>query len=407
MREVWITGVGIIAPVGNHLPEVLSSLHHLRGGIIPSNLISPGLSHIPVAPVRASDEALTNRTISASAEPDAPGGYALTDTTQVLSRTTLLGFEAATQAIRQAGLSQEALSEMPVVSATTVSGMKLAEQFLLQGEINGPLAHVVPAFDCGDTAEVIARHYRMCMATTISTACSSSANAILTGARYILNGLYDRVLVGGADSLSRFTLHGFNALELLSPTGCRPFDAERNGVTIGEGSAFLVLESSRKADRSKALARLSGFANCNEAFHFTASSPDGRGAAATMTEALNMAGLSPGDIGYINAHGTGTIINDLSEGRAISSVFGVHIPQVSSTKGYTGHTLGAAGAIEAVISLLALQEQCSWPNLGWSEPMEELGFHPATTCMQLPLRNVMSNSFGFGGNNVSIIFSAL
>jgi 3-oxoacyl-[acyl-carrier-protein] synthase-1 len=178
------------------------------------------------------------------------------------------------------------------------------------------------------------------------------------------------------DSLSRFSINGFNSLEILSPTGCRPFDQQRNGVTIGEGAAFLVLESEKAAAGKKIYGEIVGYANHSEAFHQTASSPDGIGAIMTMRHALDVAGIQPKEIDYVNAHGTGTQINVLSEGNAIGTVFGDNIPPVSSTKAYSGHTLAAADAIEAVISILALQYNFIPVNLNFSEKMPELPFTP-------------------------------
>jgi 3-oxoacyl-[acyl-carrier-protein] synthase-1 len=243
--------------------------------------------------------------------------------------------------------------------------------------------------------------------TTVSTACSSSANAIIFGSRLIKSGRLNRVLAGGTDALTRFTLNGFFALEILSPTGCRPFDRMRNGLTIGEGAAFLVLESELTADPDKILCEVTGYSNVNEAFHATASTSDGIGATLAMTGALESAGLNASQIDYINAHGTGTEINDLSEGNAIGALFGGRVPPVSSTKAFTGHTLGAAGAIEAVFSTLSIKNQIVLPNLNYSEKMPELSFEPQRTVENQQIRHVMSNSFGFGGSNSTLIFSSI
>ena len=221
----------------------------------------------------------------------------------------------------------------------------------------------------------------------------------------IKNGLMNSVLVGGMDALTRFTLNGFNSLEIVSPDGCRPFDRDRNGVTIGEGAAFFVLESEDVVAGKTVYGEITGYANRNEAFHQTASSPDGSGAIMTIRKALEIAGIHSGDIDYINAHGTGTLINDLSEGNAIQTVFGKEIPPVSSTKGYTGHTLAAAGAIEAVISLLSIKHQTIFPNLRLENPMEELSFVPETEVKKHEIFHILSNSFGFGGSNSTLIIS--
>jgi len=290
--------------------------------------------------------------------------------------------------------------------ATTVGGMDFNELYylsLLQEDKHKDVIAVLDNADCTEKVAACAgiRHH----VTTISTACSSSANSIMLGTRLIRNDRLERVLVGGSDSLTRFTLNGFFALEILSSSGCRPFDEHRNGLTIGEGAAALVLESEAVADPTKIICEVSGYANANEAYHFTASSADGSGAMLAMNGALESASLNTSDISYINAHGTGTIINDLSEGRAIDKLFGKEIPPVSSTKAFTGHTLGAAGAIEAVFSALALKYQLLIPGLNFSSPMPELNFTPVIQPASVMLNHVMSNSFGFGGNNTSLIFS--
>jgi 3-oxoacyl-[acyl-carrier-protein] synthase-1 len=224
----------------------------------------------------------------------------------------------------------------------------------------------------------------------------------------IRNGHLDRVVAGGCESLTAFHLNGFNALKILDKEPCRPFDERRNGITLGEGAAYLVLESEeavRKGNK-QVICELTGWGNACEAYHQTASAPDGIGAFLAMKKALEMSGLKPGQIDYINAHGTGTDNNDLSEGRAIENLFGETIPRISSTKQMTGHTTSAAGATEAIVAIFALRHQSIWPNLNFSEPMKELRFTPVSSLIRdIPVRNVMSNSFGFGGNDTSLIFS--
>jgi 3-oxoacyl-[acyl-carrier-protein] synthase-1 len=222
----------------------------------------------------------------------------------------------------------------------------------------------------------------------------------------IQSGKLDRVVVGGTDSLSKFTINGFKSLMILSETFCKPFDANRTGLNLGEGAAYLVLESDRiiQSEQKKVLAYVTGYGNTNDAFHQTASSPDGEGAFLSMQKALKLAGLQPGDIDYINAHGTATVNNDLSESIALQRVFGENIPDFSSTKPFTGHTLAAAGAVEAVYSILALQNGMIFPNLNFSEPLVETKLVPSVSLQQKPLQYVLSNSFGFGGNCSSLIF---
>jgi 3-oxoacyl-[acyl-carrier-protein] synthase-1 len=227
------------------------------------------------------------------------------------------------------------------------------------------------------------------------------------GARLIKNGVVDRGIVGGTDALSRFTVNGFNTLMILDKEHCRPFDATRRGLNLGEGAGFLVLEKEEDAlARNKHIyAVLSGYANANDAFHQTASSEDGTGPFLAMQGALNEAGFIPEQIDYINVHGTGTENNDLTEGIAIKRLFGSRIPPFSSTKAYTGHTLGAAGIIESIISILSLENGLIFPNLNFSKTIEELDLIPTTDLTKKRLNHVLSNSFGFGGNDSSVVFS--
>ena len=226
------------------------------------------------------------------------------------------------------------------------------------------------------------------------------------GARLIRSNILDRVIVGGTDSLSRFTINGFNCLKILDPHHCRPFDSSRAGLNLGEGAGFLVLESERAAKGKKVYAALTGYGNANDAYHQTASSPEGEGAYMAMKKAFEVSGISPAAISYINAHGTGTEINDLSEGIAIKRIFGSSVPPFSSTKAFTGHTLAAAGAVEAVLSVLSIANRIIYPNLNFSSPIPEIGLIPATEMKEnISMNHVLSNSFGFGGNTSSLIFS--
>ena len=194
----------------------------------------------------------------------------------------------------------------------------------------------------------------------------------------IKHGIVDRVIAGGTDALSKFTVNGFSTLKILDDKPCRPFNKDRNGLNLGEGAGFIVLEAEELAikDNRRIFCELTGYANANDAYHQTASSPEGLGPYLAMKQALDRSGLLPGQIDYINAHGTGTDNNDLTEGIAIERIFSPKIPPVSSTKGYTGHTLGAAGAIEAIFSILAIHQGILYPNLNFSEKMDELHFEP-------------------------------
>lgn len=242
---------------------------------------------------------------------------------------------------------------------------------------------------------------------TLSTACSASALAMAMGAELIASGEVDVVLAGGSDALSRLTLNGFGSLLLVDPAGCRPFDAHRAGIALGEGAAALVLEleEGARARGSNILAKLSGWGATCDAYHATAPQPDGLGAAAAMRGALRMAGLEPSDISYVSAHGTGTKDNDLMEGKALTLVFEGKPPPFSSTKRFFGHTLAASGAIKATVCIDALMRQRLPGNPGFEEVDPAIGLEPVRECRPGAVEHVMSNSFGFGGSNVVVIFS--
>jgi len=325
------------------------------------------------------------------------------------SRTSLLGVFAAREAI--GNLTFDFKRYRPAfISATTVGGMDKTEDYMIQklrgtgGRLRDVLQH-----ECSKSTEVIARETRMTdHISTINTACSSSVNSIILGSRLIEQGMADLVLAGGTDPLCRFTINGFNSLMILDNEPCRPFDEDRKGLNLGEGAGYVLLASEKviRENNLSALCRVSGYANTTDAFHQTASSPEGRGSYDAMTHALSVAQLKNTEIDYINLHGTGTMNNDLSEGTAIRKLFGENQPYLSSTKAFTGHTLGACGGIEAIFSVLAIQHQCVFPNLRFKNPIAQIGITPVTTFTKnVPIKNVMSNSFGFGGNCSSIIFS--
>lgn len=397
-RKVYVTGIGIISSIGRNVPETFLSLMNGIDGIGPVSLFaSLHQGKLPAAEVKLSNEALLEIT----------GNKGRKDFT----RTTLLGLAAAHEAITSAGILDITTHPTGLISATTVGGMDRSEHFFahyLDNPKNGKLIDIVN-HDCADSTERIAASTGIRdFITTISTACSSSANSIMFGSNLIRSGQVERVLAGGTDAFTKFTLNGFNTLMILDKNGCRPFDENRAGLTLGEGAAYLVLESEDLVRERgvKPLAVVSGYGNANDAYHQTASSPDGTGAYLAMNAALRMSGLTPGDISYINVHGTGTQNNDLSEGIAIERIFGDKVPLFSSTKTFTGHTLGAAGSVEAVISVLSIQNNVIFPNLRFETPMKELKIRPVTQLMRnVAINHVLSNSFGFGGNNSSLILS--
>jgi 3-oxoacyl-(acyl-carrier-protein) synthase len=394
--SVYVAGLGVISAIGYTVTECFAALKAEQAGIAPiRHLRTAHREEFPVGGVSEDNVSLARRAGVGSP----------------VSRTALLSLIAAREALTQAALPDGQPLRIGFVSANTVGGMDLTEGFypaFLNDPQAGHLRDVVN-HECGACTDWVAAQLGIHdHTTTINTACSSSANAIGLGARLIRHGMLDAVLAGGADSLTAFTLNGFNSLMILDREPCTPFDENRRGLNLGEGAGYLLLVSSAVAAAlpHPPVCRLSGFANRNDAWHQTASSPDGRGSFFAMQGALQTAGLSPADIGYINLHGTGTPNNDLAEGLAISRLFASGFPEMSSTKAYTGHTLGASGGIEAVFSALAVQHDIVFPNLRWQTPMKELPFTPTRQLTtDRSLKHVLSNSFGFGGNCSSLIFS--
>ncbi|MDR0756309.1 MAG: beta-ketoacyl-[acyl-carrier-protein] synthase family protein [Tannerella sp.] len=394
-EEIFVTGAGIVSALGTDMQETLVALRSRRSGVGALRYLHTLHTEFPVGEVKMSNEEMMRHLHIPEEE--------------VTTRTSLMGMMAAREAIGQARLQEDAGLRIALVSGTTVGGMDKSEQYYIDFLTNDTTLAYIATHDCGACPEMIADYFGLfSMVNTISTACSSAANAIMLGDMLIREGRADLVVAGGSECITKFHLNGFNTLMILDDAPCRPFDATRAGLNLGEGAAYLVLESERTFRRRGVapLCRLTGYANTCDAYHQTATSPEGEGACLAMTKALESARLKPEDIDYLNAHGTGTQNNDLTEGISIQRVFGDAIPPVSSTKAFTGHATSAAGSIEAVISLLALQHDFIPVNLHFSTPMEALRFTPATDEKPpRPLRHVMSNSFGFGGNDTSLIFS--
>jgi len=389
---IRITGIGIVSAIGLSVAENLDSLVNGKSGIGPVKYLEVDRDYL-VGEVKCSNEEFADR---------------LEVKTKSASRTSLLGLAAAREAW---GKNREnSQLRTGIISATSVGGMDKTEGFYRNYlDKNNPDYHVLKYHDSGNTTEIIAAELGISgYINTLSTACSSGANAIMLGARLIEQGKLDRVLVGGTDALTNFTLNGFRSLMIYDDQWCRPFDDSRSGLNLGEGAAFLLLENdkSSRISGSTTICCLSGWANAADAYHQTASSPDGKGATLSIQNAIALSGLSALDISYINAHGTGTKNNDLSESMAMLNVFGDNLPDFSSTKPFTGHTLAAAGAIEGVFSSLAIQHGYIFPNLNYKTPIAETGLVPCTELQTWePVLAVLSNSFGFGGNNSSLVFS--
>jgi len=394
-NKIYVAGVGVISAIGNNVADNLQALQNGKAGM--GNITYLDTIHkneIPVAEVKLTDAELV---AMAGALPNT-------------SRAALLSLVAAGEALSNAGISNLSSLRTGFISANTVGGINKTETFYA-GYLNNPkqgrLRDVIN-HECGAVTEIVAdalgiKDY----ITTISTACSSSANAIFLGSRLIKHGVLDVVVAGGTDALTKFTLNGFNTLMILDREYCKPFDENRNGLNLGEGAGYVVLVSEKVAQTlSNIYCTLSGYCNRNDAYHQTASSPDGRGSFMAMQGALAMSGLQPGDIDYINLHGTGTQNNDQAEGTAIQRLFQPHYPKMSSTKSFTGHTLGASGGIEAVFSVLAIKHGLIYPNLRLQTPIQAFPFAAETQLLtNQPVKHVLSNSFGFGGNCSSLIFS--
>lgn len=396
--NIYITGLGIISAIGNNVDESVRSFRNKKTGIGSIKYLNTvHKDKFLAGEVKLSnDELLSNLGIDRTLYCEH-------------TRTSLLGIMAAKQAATQAGLTYEELKNVALVSATTVGGMDKTELCYQNEDYQS--TDYVRTHHCGDSTDKIANYLNIkSYRSTLSTACSSGANAIVHGIRLINNGLADIVIAGGVDALSKFTLNGFNSLMIFDEGLCKPFDKNRKGLNLGEGAGFVVLESesSLKKRKAKALCLVSGYANANDAYHQTASSPEGVGATLAMQKALDKAGLEPQDVSYINVHGTGTENNDLSEGVAIKNIFKDKLPPFSSTKGFTGHTLAASAGIEAVFSALSIINGAIFPNLHFTEPIDDLNMIPETDYSTgHEIKHVLSNSFGFGGNNSTLIFSAV
>ena len=340
------------------------------------------------------------------------------DATQIVPE--LAAFDCRNNRLAQLGLEQDGFAEA-VTAATGKYGAERVGVFIgtstsgiLQTELayrrRDPVTGALPAdfvYDKTQNTFSVAdftRHYFGLTgpAVAVSSACSSSAKVFSSARHMIEAGLIDAAVVGGVDTLCLTTLYGFNSLGLLSTQACRPFDTQRDGISIGEAAAFALLERTPEhLDKNAVL--LLGIGESSDAYHMSSPHPEGLGARMAMQGALKMANLNPAEIDYINLHGTATQSNDLAESKAVTAVFGNSTP-CSSSKGATGHTLGAAGGVEAVICALALQHGLMPGGLNTSEIDPALGLNYLLDNREQPVSRALSNSFGFGGTNCSLIF---
>lgn len=393
MSRIVVTGIGIISAIGDN---ATANRNALMKGIC-------GISHLEFCKTKYAGLR--------------PCGEIKKDTQQLkawlnahepgVTRSSLLGLHAFIEACADAALTPNQISstDTALIGGSTVGGMCLTDELYHDANADKEGSEYLASYDCASVNLYLQQRYEMSgIINTINTACSSSANAIMYGARLLKSGLAKRVIAGGTDSLAKFTINGFNALHILSPEKCAPFDRDRKGLNLGEGAAFLILEKEEDAAGKKIYAVLSGYGNSNDAYHPSSLSDKGDGPYLSMQRALHIAGLSAADISYINAHGTATENNDAVESAAMIRLFHTP-PPFTSTKSNTGHTLGAAGAIEAVFSILNLHYQEIYPALNFNNPIEATGLQPVPEYKSHPIHHVMSNSFGFGGNCSSLLFS--
>ncbi|MBB5688791.1 3-oxoacyl-[acyl-carrier-protein] synthase-1 [Roseomonas alkaliterrae] len=393
MFPLRITAYTATSAMGAGLAATRSALAARRSGLAPCDLpdMPPG---IWIGRVREAE----------AVEPPAPlAAFACRNTRLAELALRQDGFmEAVAAAARRHGAQRIA-----VVLGTSTSGIEETERRWSRRDAAGALA----PYDFARTHDLHAlpRYVRARLGlagpcVSVSTACTSGARSFLDAATLIAAGLADAAVVGGADTLCRLTLHGFGSLELLARGPTRPCAEDRDGISIGEAAAFALLERAGPGDGG-ALALLGGGAS-SDGHHMSSPHPDGHGAVTAMQEALASAGLAPAAIGYVNMHGTGTRANDAMEDRAIARVFGDAVP-CSSTKGWTGHTLGASGALEAAISAICVEEGLVPGCLGLDRPDPSFASRIAVANIAAPVARVLSNSFGFGGSNCALVIGRL
>ncbi len=389
--RVVVTGMGVVSAAGWTLDDTWQAIAEGRSGLRALSLFpSERCGRLPVGEVVG--------------EPAAHSGLAGG------SRSDHLALWAAGQAWADAGLEAAGIApdRGAVVLGALTGGMVFTEELLVRLHRGEPLdGRNLDDRGCCNAVDRVAERFGLDgFRATVSNACASGGAALGLGCDLIEAGEADVVLAGGVDSLNRVVLSGFHSLMLVSPDGCRPFDAERKGMSVGEGAGVLVLESEghARARRARARAWLAGRGNTCDAYHVSAPQPEGNGLFEAMRLALAGAGLAAAAVDYVNAHGTGTADNDPVEARAIARLFGERLPAVSSTKRFFGHTMAAAGAIEAIVTVLALERQAIPPNLGLRTVDPRIPLAPVTDCRPATLDVAMSTSLGFGGNNSAVLF---
>jgi len=385
--------MGIVTALGWSLDDNWSALQNHVEGLGKLTLFdSPRCGLFPVAQVK--------------------GGATACDGSAARSRTCDFALHAARSAFQNANLAslpKPRLAKVGIVLGVCTGGMLNTEHFLTQLLKNhildtSPLRHHCCSVSVNTVADSLGIGGPRC---TVSSACASGTEAIAVACDMLATEQADIILAGGADSLTRLTVNGFCSLLVVAPDGCRPFDANRRGMNLGEGAGVLVLEREDIAISRNAhiYAHVEGWAGASDAFHETSPEPNGDGIRRAMAQALQTARIDPCRVDYINAHGSGTIDNDIAEGRAIENLFADKMPLISSTKRFFGHTLAAAGAIEAIVCVLAIKNQCVPANLGLIQVDPAIGFSPVRCTAPAKVDVALSNSVGFGGNNSAIVLA--
>ncbi|MBL4586448.1 MAG: beta-ketoacyl-[acyl-carrier-protein] synthase family protein [Flavobacteriales bacterium] len=395
MGRVVVTGIGVISAIGNNASQNHQALKSGTTGIEKSHFLDSRYTEtLLFGEVKKSNSELLSE-------------ISITNT-KGFTRTELLAITAFMEAISDSKISTSELSDFDTafLSATTVGGITEMKSIHGDANTNEEPSEFVNSYRSGAHTLQIANAFDLRGYTdTMNTACSSSANAIMLGARLLKSGRAKRAIVGGVDSLAKYTVNGFNSLQIFSDEITRPFDANRKGLNLGEGAAYLVLEREEDVVGKPIYGEISGYGNSNDAHHPSAMSPEAIGVRGAINGALETAGLKPSDINYVNAHGTGTGNNDYTELYGMQQIFDV-VPPYVSTKSYTGHTLAASAAIEAVFSLLSIKHQELYPSLNFQNKMPEFDSKPLTEFItDSEVNHVLSNSFGFGGNCSSLILS--
>jgi 3-oxoacyl-(acyl-carrier-protein) synthase len=395
MSDIVISGISVLSSIGLSVEETLSSFRQGKSGICKTPVVDKDfLSKFPFGRIKLSDEKLI----------ELCGNYE----TKGLTRTDALAKVAFQKAVADAGLSEDQIKSRRTafISASTVGGMSNTMQLYRDATENKVASEYIGSYSSNAHLIKLVNHHGIIGPTSvINTACSSSANAIMLGAKLLKQNKVDIAIVGGVDCLSEFTIRGFNALGILSDEVCQPFDTKRKGLNLGEGAAYIVLRKSDNPILEKSYGVVAGWANSSDSFHSSALNEDGSGVANCIRQAINCAGIQNNQVDFVNAHGTGTMNNDLAEMTAISQLFKPAVP-VYSTKSYTGHTLGAAGVLEAVFTLIALTNQEVYPSLNISSPLVINQKYKANiNFKKADLKYALSNSFGFNGNCTSLILS--